>query len=220
MPSVSIVTGANRGIGQELVRALIGRGHHVIATCRASAGELSSLGAEVVSGVDVTKPDVGDTLADVLGDRKLGLLINNAGVLTRQSLDDMDFDAMRHQYEVNALGPLRVTKALLSSMDAGSKVAIVSSRMGSIGDNTSGSHYGYRMSKAAVNIAGVSLSQDLRPYGVAVAILHPGLVATQMTGHRGIPATEAAAGLLRRIDQVDLESSGTFWHQNGEILPW
>jgi NAD(P)-dependent dehydrogenase (short-subunit alcohol dehydrogenase family) len=133
----------------------------------------------------------------------------------------MDFDRMRRQFEVNSLGPLRVTYALLPNLDEGSKVVIITSRMGSIGDNTSGSRYGYRMSKAAVNIAGVSLSHDLRPRGIAVAILHPGFVRTEMTNHQGlIDAPESAAGLLQRINELTMETSGSFWHANGERLPW
>jgi len=93
--------------------------------------------------------------------------------------------------------------------------------MGSVGDNGSGGHYGYRMSKAAMNIAAVSVARDLAPRGVAVAVLHPGMVSTDMIGGRGQISPEAAAqGLLARIDELTLENSGSFWHQNGEILPW
>lgn len=93
--------------------------------------------------------------------------------------------------------------------------------MGSIGDNGSGGHYGYRMSKAALNMAGVSLAHDLRPRGIAVAILHPGYVRTDMTGGGGhIDPPEAARGLLQRLDELTLESTGSFWHANGERLPW
>jgi NAD(P)-dependent dehydrogenase (short-subunit alcohol dehydrogenase family) len=93
--------------------------------------------------------------------------------------------------------------------------------MGSIGDNTSGSHYGYRMSKAALNIAGVSLAKDLAPRGVAVAILHPGMVKTDMiAGHGQVEPLDAARGLVARLDALTLETSGGFWHANGERLPW
>lgn len=144
-----------------------------------------------------------------------------AGILTRESLDDLDFNRIRWQFEVNALGPLRVTTTLLDNLGEGSKVAIITSRMGSIGDNTSGSRYGYRMSKAAVNIAGVSLAHDLRDRGIAVAILHPGFVRTDMTNHNGnIDPPEAAKGLLARIDELTLETSGGLWHASGvDLLP-
>jgi NAD(P)-dependent dehydrogenase (short-subunit alcohol dehydrogenase family) len=151
----------------------------------------------------------------------IDLLINNAGILTRESLDQMDLSAVLWQFEVNAMGPLRVSHALLPQMGPGAKIGIVTSRMGSISDNTSGSRYGYRMSKAAVNMAGVSLAHDLRDRGVAVALLHPGYVRTDMTGGNGnLEASEAASGLLARLDELDLSSTGTFWHSNGEVLPW
>jgi len=149
------------------------------------------------------------------------VLINNAGVLSDESLDDLDLDRIRRQFEVNSLGPLRVTAALRRNLRSGAKVAIITSRMGSIDDNTSGGRYGYRMSKAAVNMAGRSLAHDLRPDGIAVAILHPGFVRTGMTGHTGlIDPPESAAGIIARIDELTAETSGSFWHANGELLPW
>jgi NAD(P)-dependent dehydrogenase (short-subunit alcohol dehydrogenase family) len=148
------------------------------------------------------------------------VLVNNAGILARDSLAELDFDGMRRQFEVNALAPLRVTHALLPNLGAGSKVVIITSRMGSIADNGSGGYYGYRMSKAAVNIAGVSLARDLRDRDIAVLLLHPGMVATEMTGHQGVPAAEAARNLVARIETLGLEQSGSFHHANGEPLPW
>ena len=133
----------------------------------------------------------------------------------------MDYGAVRLQFEVNAMGPLRITHALLPQLGPGSKVGIVSSRMGSLEDNTSGSRYGYRMSKAAVNMAGVSLAHDLKERGVAVALLHPGYVQTDMTGGRGnVQPAEAAAGLIARMDGLSMDNTGSFWHANGETLPW
>ena len=98
----------------------------------------------------------------------------------------------------------------------------MTSRMGSIADNSSGGSYGYRMSKAALNIAGKSLAIDLKPKGIAVAILHPGLVATRMIqfNPNGISPQQAVEGLLKRIDSLTLQTSGMFWHANGEQLPW
>ena len=128
---------------------------------------------------------------------------------------------MRAQFEINSLGPLRITTALLPNLKEGSKVALITSRMGSVGDNTSGGQYGYRMSKCALNIAGASLAVDLRPKGIAVALLHPGFVRTEMTGGNGlINASESAAGLLARIEELNLANSGGFWHTNGESLSW
>lgn len=215
------ITGANRGIGLELARQFQARGDEVIAACRRPSEALAGLGVRVIDGVDVADEDGLKRLTDGVGDLEVDVLVNNAGVLSDESLDDLDLDRIRRQFEINALGPLRVTAALRPSLGAGAKVAIITSRMGSIDDNTSGGRYGYRMSKAAVNMAGRSLAHDLKPAGVAVAILHPGFVRTEMTGNTGmVDPPESAAGLIARIDELDLESSGSFWHANGELLPW
>jgi NAD(P)-dependent dehydrogenase (short-subunit alcohol dehydrogenase family) len=221
MPRTVLVTGANRGIGLELVRLLVSRGDKVIAACRSVSGELSGLGVTVEEGVDVTSEDSVAHLVRRLEGQPIDLLINNAGILSRENLSAMDFGAIRLQFEVNAMGPLRVSHALLPQMGPGSKIGIVSSRMGSIEDNTSGGRYGYRMSKVAVNMAGVSLAHDLKERGIAVALLHPGFVKTEMTGGRGlVSAQAAAAGLMDRLDGLNMANSGTFWHANGDVLPW
>jgi NAD(P)-dependent dehydrogenase (short-subunit alcohol dehydrogenase family) len=199
---------------------LLERGVGVIAACRSSSPELDSSGAEVVSGVEATDDDSVKALAAAAGDRSIDLLVNNAGILTRESLEDLDFDRIRRQFEINSLGPLRVTKALLPNLSSGSLVAIVTSLMGSMTDNGSGGRYGYRMSKAAINSAGVSLSHDLRDRGIGVLLLHPGMVATEMTGRSGIPVEQSVSGLLARIDAFTLEQSGTFQHADGRSLPW
>ncbi len=215
-----VVTGGNRGIGLELCRELVRRGDEVIATCRGGAGGLEGLGVRVEAGVDVADEASVKALAGRLEGERVDVLINNAGVLTHEDLNSLDFGRIERQMAINAYGPLRVTHALLGNLDAGSKVIIVTSRMGSIEDNTSGRYYGYRMSKAAVNMAGMSLSHDLRPRRIAVGILHPGMVATGMTGHNGIPAADSARMLIERVDALTLETSGVFWHANGERLPW
>jgi NAD(P)-dependent dehydrogenase (short-subunit alcohol dehydrogenase family) len=220
-----LITGANRGIGLELARLSAKRGDRVIAACRKPSAELEALAAEhpieIRSGVDVSDPQSLAQLDVALGDQRLDVLINNAGILQTTSLADLDFDSVRRQFEVNAMGPLRVVSALRGRLGEGAKIAIVTSRMGSLADNSSGGSYGYRMSKAAVNMAGVSLAHDLEPDGIAVALLHPGWVKTDMTRGNGlITADEAARGLLERIDALTLETSGGFWHQNGEQLPW
>jgi NAD(P)-dependent dehydrogenase (short-subunit alcohol dehydrogenase family) len=219
--ATAIVTGANRGIGLELTRQLITRGDTVFAACRTASPALTATGANVVAGIDVTDGKSVGRLSDSLDGDAVDLLINNAGILSHESLDDLDLERIRHQLEVNALGPLRVTAALLPKLRRGAKVALVTSRMGSIADNSSGGSYGYRMSKAALNMAGVSLARDLSDRGIAVAILHPGYVRTGMTGGQGLVGPEeSAAGLLARIDALTMESSGSFWHANGEPLPW
>lgn len=215
-----LVTGANRGIGLEFCRQLHDRGENVIAVCRHSSDELDKLGVRVETGIDISKDEAIGELANRFKGTSIDVLINNAGILKKTTLEKLDFDSIRQQFEVNALGALRVTSALLPNLGPGSKIAIMTSRMGSIEDNTSGNSYGYRMSKVAVSMAGKSLSIDLKERQIAVAILHPGLVSTAMTDHTGIPPAEAAKGLIVRIDELNLENSGTFWHANGTVLPW
>jgi NAD(P)-dependent dehydrogenase (short-subunit alcohol dehydrogenase family) len=220
MPTV-VITGANRGIGLELARQFKQRGDDVVAGCRKSSEELAKLDVEVIEGLDVTDDAAVGRLVSSLKERTVDVLVNCAGILSDETLADLDFDRMRKQFEVNSLGPLRITAALRNSLGEGSKVAIITSRMGSIEDNTSGGRYGYRMSKAAVNMAGRSLTNDLKGAGVAVAILHPGFVRTDMTGNQGlIDPPESAAGIIARIDELTMENSGTFWHANGEVIPW
>jgi NAD(P)-dependent dehydrogenase (short-subunit alcohol dehydrogenase family) len=215
-----LITGGNRGIGLELARQLSARGDQVWVSCRRSSPELDALPVEVMADVDVSSEAGLARLQAGLADQSLDCLINNAGILTNENLVDLNLERMRRQFEVNALGPLRVTLALLDKLHPGSKVAIVTSRVGSIADNSSGGMYGYRMSKAAVNMAGANLAIDLREKGIPVALLHPGMVATEMTGNRGVSTSHAAAGLIQRIDALNLETSGHFWHAEGEILPW
>jgi NAD(P)-dependent dehydrogenase (short-subunit alcohol dehydrogenase family) len=220
MTRTVLITGANRGIGLELCRQLSARGDTVLAICRAGSKALAALPVRVIDEIDVTDDAAVRNLKARLAEQPLDWLVNNAGILDRNELGSLEFASMERQFQVNALGPLRVTQALLPNLGAGSIVGIVTSRMGSIEDNSSGSHYGYRMSKAAVNIAGKSLAVDLAIRGVAVALLHPGWVATDMTGGQGIPVGEAARGLIARLEGLDLENSGSFWHANGEELPW
>jgi len=219
--ALAVVTGANRGIGLELVRQLAARGSEVVAVCRRRSPELDGLGVRVEDDCDITRPEVWSALAQRLATEQVDLLVHNAGMLVADRLADVRPDGVRAQLELNALAPLFLTRALLPRMRAGAKVALVTSRMGSMGDNGSGGQYGYRMSKAALNAAGVSLAIDLKPQGIAVVILHPGPVRTGMTGgHGSIDADEAVRGLLRRIDELGLETTGRFLHQNGEPLPW
>ncbi len=216
-----LVTGANRGIGLEYCRQLKRRGETVIAVCRSDCDELKNLGVQIESNVDITSNTSVANLADRLKNLPLDVLINNAGIVEeRATIEYLDFDSIRRQFETNTLGTLRITSALLPNLKNGSKVIIMTSRMGSIEDNTSGGSYGYRMSKVAVSMAGKSLSHDLKPKGIAVAILHPGLVQTRMTDFSGITPETSVKGLLKRIDELTLENTGTFWHANGEILPW
>lgn len=234
MGMIYLITGSNRGIGLEFCEQLLAGGHQVIAACRnaspaledlaqsaeAKTGESSRLRIE--TGIDVGQDSVGETLRMRLADvSKLDVVINNAGILHQESLDSLNFDTIREQFEVNTLGPLRVTKAIEDKLGDGAKVVIITSRMGSIADNSSGGYYGYRSSKSAVNSVGMSLARDFKDRGVAVALLHPGYVKTEMTGNNGEITPETSVnGLLERMSALSLATTGTFWHTNGEQLPW
>ena len=219
-----LITGANRGIGLALAQQFAARGDDVIGVCRHGSEALTATGARVETGVDVSDGAAVEALAQRLGDIRIDVLVLNAGILENESLgqiDDAGFDAMRRQFEVNALGPLRVAQALRGRLAEGGRIGIVTSRMGSVADNSSGGYYGYRASKAAVNAIGKSLAQDLRPRRIAVALLHPGFVATDMVGGRGdVSPAQAATQLVARLDALTLAESGGFWHANGSVLPW
>ena len=222
MSKTYLITGTNRGIGLEYCRQLQVQGHEVIAICRSPSEDLQSLNVRVESDVDLTDTQAVQKLVKKLDGKQIDVLINNAGIVERISLDNLDLDSIRRQFEVNAIAPLNFTKALLPNLGSGSKVIMMTSRMGSIDDNTSGGSYGYRMSKVALSMAGKSLSVDLKPKGIAVGILHPGLVKTRMTDFTdsGITTETSVKGLLARIEELNLDNTGTFWHANGEILPW
>lgn len=219
-----LITGANRGIGLALAAHHAERGDKVVAVCRQSSPALDALGVRVESGIDVTDGEALRRLVGGLGALRIDRLLLNAGVLARESLGSIDEDAaaaIRRQFEVNALAPLRMADALLGHLADDAKVGIITSRMGSVADNGSGGYYGYRMSKAAVNAAGRSLAMDLKPRGIAVFLLHPGFVQTDMVGGKGdVSAAESAANLVTRMDQLGIEQTGSFWHANGQTLPW
>jgi len=221
MSLTAVITGANRGIGLELARHYAQEGYAVVGVCRQASDELKAVAAEVIEGVDVTQQEGIAEMITSLNGKKVDLLINNAGLLADEKLGELDFDSIRKQMEINAYAPLRVTEALLPNLEKGSKVALITSRMGSIADNDSGGRYGYRASKAALNAFGKSLAMDLKPEGIAVALLHPGFVKTRMVNFGGlITPEEAAQGLAARIADLNLENTGSFWHSNGELLPW
>lgn len=216
-----LITGTNRGIGLEYCKQLQEKGETVIAVCRQPSEELKNLGVQIEAGIDVTSDESVAELAQRLKGTTIDVLINNAGIIEANSLDDLDFESLERQFQVNAVAPLRVTKALLPMIPQGGKIIIMTSRMGSIEDNTSGGYYGYRMSKAALSMAGKSLAEDLKTHNIAVGILHPGMVRTRMTDFSGITTAESVQGLLQRIAELNLDNSGTFWHGvKGEVLPW
>ena len=218
-----LITGANRGIGLALAQLWSKRpGCQVIATFRQSSDGLSALGCRVEEGVEMDDPASLQALAQRLEGVQLHTVILNAGILQRTPFGELDAEPILRQFRINAVAPVLLSQYLRPNMAEGCKLALITSRMGSIGDNGSGGAYGYRMSKAALNIAGVSLAQDLRDAGIAVALLHPGMVATDMIGKGPgrVSPEDAAEGLTARIDVLTLATSGQFWHAKGEILPW
>jgi NAD(P)-dependent dehydrogenase (short-subunit alcohol dehydrogenase family) len=218
-----VITGANRGIGLELAKLYEAR-DSVTAICRETNDEIEDIADQVFPEIDVTKEEQLPSIAMVLDkllDEPIDILINNAGLFRNETLHTMDSDSIREQFEVNAIAPLMVTHNLLPLMAEGTKIANITSRMGSIEDNTSGAYYGYRASKAALNAIGKSLANDLKQHGVAVVQIHPGFVQTRMVGFNGdISPEQAAAGIAARIDELTLETTGSFWHSNGQPLPW
>lgn len=217
----AVITGANRGIGLELARHYQAEGWRVTGVCRETSTELDEIATQVIDGTDVTSKEDIERLVAALEGQTIDLLINNAGHMQDETLGSIDFDSLRLQMEINAFAPLRISEALLPNLPAGSKIANISSRMGSIGDNDSGGRYGYRASKAACNALGRCLAIDLKERGIAVAQLHPGFVKTRMVNFGGvITPEESVAGLAERIEALNLENSGSFWHSNGEELPW
>lgn len=215
-----MIIGGNRGIGLELCRQYVARGDRVLSTSRNSSPELGDLAVEVIEGVDVCNDEDVLRLKEFVNGTTINTLVHNSGILSRESLGDLDFGRIQRQFEVNTLGPLRVVHALLDNLRPGSKIGIVTSRMGSVYDNSSGGMYGYRISKAGANMVGRSLAQDLKEQHIPVALLHPGMVATEMTDSKGIEPQAAARGLIQRMDKLNMGSTGTFWHAEGYELPW
>ena len=216
----ALITGSNRGIGFALTQEYLAQGWQVIAVCRTSSTELDATKAKVIAGIDVTRmSDIRRLVSELTG--PLDLLINNAGILHVDNLGDINYSNVNEQFLVNAQAPIQLTEALLDHLNNGAKIAFITSRMGSIADNSSGAYYGYRMSKAALNAGAKSLSIDVKSRGIAVAILHPGYVQTAMVNFGGdISAEESAKRLSKRVAELNLQNTGSFWHSNGESLPW
>ncbi len=229
-PNVLII-GGNRGIGLEWVKQWLNRGARVFTTARRpdSAAELQNLlqgsdGALSIHQVDVASDGSVNKLASELEDIKLNILIHNAGVMGRKGLQSLKTDDVLHTIDVNAVGALRTVRAFrenLKKSDERGKIALLTSLMGSIDDNQSGGSYAYRMSKAALNMAGKSMSVDLAKDDIDVIILHPGWVKTDMGGSNArIGVQESVTGMMKKLDELNPELSGTFWHSNGKELPW
>lgn len=228
-----LIVGADRGIAHAMSRHLHERGDDVVAACVGDGADLAGAGITVEPGVDVTSDDAVSGLAKRLEQRgvRLDWLVNVAGIMHLDTIDTVDYDDARRQFEINTLGPLRVVRALRGLLGAGSKVGILTSRVGSLADNTSGGDYAYRISKAAANMVALNLHHDLKKVGVAVQALHPGMVRThlldvvdpdQLTRYASAFAQpeQAAEQLVTVLDGLTPETAGRFQHANGELLPW
>lgn len=226
MPT-AVVVGADRGIASEIARQLHERGDTVIAACLVGNDDLAAAGVHVEGGVDVTSQDAVEKFAAGLAERGVVIdaLYHVAGVLGLDTFGSIDYDDVRRQLEINALGPLRTVEALRDLLPSGAKVGIVTSRVGSLGDNSSGGMYAYRVSKAAANMVTLNLHHELAPRGIHVLALHPGMVATDLTkDYPGdfdyIQPDQAAAGLIANVDGLHAENAGRFQHSNGTYLDW
>ena len=226
MPTV-LVVGADRGIAHAISRQLNQRGNTVIAACLVGNDELAAAGIRVEGGVDVTsQASVGALAASLTAEGvKLDAVFHVAGVLGLDQLGSIDYDDVRRQLEINTIGPLRTIEAVRDLLHDGSKVGIVTSRVGSLGDNSSGGMYAYRISKAAANMVALNLHHDLSKRGISVLALHPGMVATDLTkdypgDYDYITPDQAAEGLISDLDALTPETSGRFQHSNGTFLPW
>lgn len=227
MPTV-LVTGANRGIGLSLVRQYADEGWSVIATCRDPDGAdaLRALGGDVrIEKLEVVDRRGIAALADKLGGQPIDVLFNNAGIAGREAgtLGSIDADVWMHTLEVNTVAPILLCEALRANVAASGqkKIAFVSSRLGSIGSNTWGDRYAYSSSKAALNMAGKSLSLDTANDGITVVMMHPGHVRTDMGG-ASAPVTpeESAAGMRRVVAEATTKDSGRFFNYDGSEIPW
>jgi len=220
-----VVTGANRGLGLELARQLAARGDRVIATARhpESARELKDLDVRV-ERLDVASPASVAAFADAVGDQPVDLLINNAGKGgMRAAFEEMDWADVADFFAINSIGPMRVTQALLPNLRRGKlkTIASITSRMGSIDDNTSGGAYGYRASKAALNMLNRSLSIDLARDGFTCVVLHPGWVRTDMGGASAPLLPPASVeNMLRVIAGLKPSDTGRFLDHEGKPIAW
>jgi NAD(P)-dependent dehydrogenase (short-subunit alcohol dehydrogenase family) len=224
-----LVTGSNRGIGLEFVKQYAEEDWKVIACCRepSAARELQTLAQQhkniQIQALDVADFTQIDALASQLKDEKIDVLINNAGVYPASNLGDVDYEAWAHAYKVNSMAPFKMVEAFTPHIAKSSlkKVATLSSKMGSLDDNTSGGSYLYRTSKTAVNMVMKSLAIDLKPFGISVVTLHPGWVQTDMGGPNGlIDTSTSVTGLREVIANLTLNNSGKFIAYDGKEIAW
>jgi len=220
-----LITGANRGIGLELARQYASDGWQVIGTARRpdAAEELRDLGVQLMQ-LDVTDQDSVDRLREDLGNTSIDVLINNAGILPiAWSIADVDFDDFNRTLAVNTVGPVRVTQALLPNLRAGAgkKIINITSNLGSIAENRRGGFYGYRESKAALNMFTKSLAAELGPDAFTCIVMHPGWVQTDMGGPNApVSVKDSVAGIRKVIDALSAQDNGSYWTHDGQHMPW
>lgn len=230
---MKLIVGADRGIAHAMARHLHARGDAVVAACLGDGADLAEAGVAVEPGVDVTSDEAVTGLTKRLDERgvRLDWLVHVAGIMHLDSLDTVDLDDVRQQFEINTIGPLRTVRELRGLLDEGSKVGILTSRVGSLGDNSSGGDYAYRISKAAANMVALNLHHDLGKRGVMVQALHPGMVRThlldvidpeQMQRYASAFSApeDAAAQLVAVLDALTPAEAGRFQHADGSFLPW
>ena len=226
-----VITGASRGLGLEFARQLAARGETVEAAAREphASAKLEQLAAASGGRVRVHACDVADdasvaAFAKAVGQVPVDVLVNNAGVMGKmKAFDELDLADVTRTFNVNTLGPLRVTRALLPHLMLAKtrRVAHVTSGMGSIGDNGSGGAYGYRMSKAALNMMNKSLSVDYASKGFTCVVLNPGWVQTDMGGKGApTPVEESVAKMLGRLDGLTPQENGAFLDYKGGTYAW
>ena len=219
-----VITGANRGIGLEFVRRFLANGDAVHATYRTTKGGLAALDQSNLTchRVDVRSDEDVSSLIEAVG-APIDVLINNAGIADGRwpSLEAIDLDVTMEVLQVNAVGPVRVTQCASSWLSEGSKVVMITSLMGSIADCESGRSYAYRASKTALNMFTVSMKNELAQRGVAVLLLHPGWVQTDMGGNRApINANTSVDGMMERIAELTVEQTGAYVQFDGTPVPW
>lgn len=226
-----LIIGGNRGLGLEWTRRWLDRGATVYTTARQpeEANELKRLQKQHsdklhLHQVDVASDESVDNLAKTLQDVSIDILIQNAGISGRAGISNLNSDDVLHTINVNSVGALRVVQAFLPNLkqsDGRAKIVLTTSLMGSIDDNRSGGSYAYRMSKTALNMAGKSMAVDLADDDIDVLIVHPGWVQTDMGGSAArITVDESVSGMMKLVDKLSPEMSGTFWHSNGNQLEW
>jgi NAD(P)-dependent dehydrogenase (short-subunit alcohol dehydrogenase family) len=216
------VVGCNRGIGLALVKELKSQGAEVYAFCRQSSEELKEAKPKmIIEDFEVTDFDKMKSKISSNNLPTFDQVYHVSGIMRSSTLAEFDVEGIKEQFEVNSIAPMLSAKAFLPKLAENSKLGLLTSRMGSIEDNDSGGSYGYRMSKSALNAAGRSLSVDLKEQSITVLLLHPGWVKTDMTSQSGLVETdESAKNLVKIMNEKSIEDTGSFWHMNGERLPW